>query len=254
VIAISADAVDLSSKLAERSLRGPGAFRLQRPSASEVASINFTPAPNAEKARVTGHRWTTNAEIDADGNADVSELRVRQSNDRVQPELAVSDNQVGTIESHCPSEQVDRVWVGGERDHLTTMDRGQARRSSDQPVGPSVVTDGHHCSSWARSSPTLLFSSQRRRDRLTGPHPRRNHQLTRQRWVLSSQRVVRRFVQFNAVALLVRPPIRRHRVEADGRYAHRLQENRTLFVGWLQTNPDRPQHAYIVAVLRKGVL
>jgi len=112
VIAVSAEAVDLSSKLAQRSLRGPGAFRLQRASASEVASINFTPAPSAQKARVTGNRWTTQTQIDADGNAGVSELLVWECHDRVQPELAVSDNQVGTIESHCPSEQLDRVWVG----------------------------------------------------------------------------------------------------------------------------------------------
>src|SRR5712692_8765865 len=128
VIAVSAETVDLSSKLAERSLRGPGAFRLQHASASEVASINFTPAPRTKKARVTGHRWTTQTEIDADGNASVSELLVWQSDDRVQPELAVSENQVGTVESHCPREQLDRVWVSRERDHLTTMDRGQARR------------------------------------------------------------------------------------------------------------------------------
>src|SRR5258708_39893657 len=50
VIAVSAEAVDISSKVAQRSLRGPGAFRLQ--GASEVASINFTPVPSAKKPRV----------------------------------------------------------------------------------------------------------------------------------------------------------------------------------------------------------
>ena len=141
VIAVSAEAVNLSSKLAQRSLRGPGAFRLQRAPASEVASVNFTPVPSTQKARVTGHRWTTQTQIDANGHAAVSELFVWQSNDRVQPELAVSQNQVGTIEADCLSEQVDRVWVGGERHHLTTIDRGKARRSLSQPVGSSVVPD-----------------------------------------------------------------------------------------------------------------
>ncbi len=242
VIAVSAETVDLSSKLAERSLRGLGAFRLQRASASEVASINFTPVPSTKKVRVTGHRWTTQAQIDADGNAGVSELFVWQSDDRVQPELAVSENQVGTIESHCPSEQSDRVWVGGERDHLTTMDRGQARRSPSQLVGPSVITDRNHCSIWAPCSPALHLASQRRSERLSSPHPRRNHQLSGQRWVLGSQRVVGRFVQFNAVSLPVLPPIRRYSPEAGRRYPHRFQENHSLLVGWLQTKPDRPLH------------
>src|SRR5712691_8140774 len=49
VIAVSAETVDLSSKLAERSLRGLGAFRLQPESASEIASIDFAPAPSAKK-------------------------------------------------------------------------------------------------------------------------------------------------------------------------------------------------------------
>src|SRR5712692_3757882 len=157
VIAVSAETVDLSSKFAERSLRGLGAFRLQRASAPEVASINFTPVASSKKARVTGNRWTTQTQIDADGIAGVSELLVWQSDDRLQPELAVSENHVGTIESHCPSEQLDLVWVGGEPLYPTTMDRGQARRSLGQPVGPSVVTDRNHCCVWARCSPALLL-------------------------------------------------------------------------------------------------
>src|SRR5207237_2846620 len=62
------------SKLAQRSLRRPSAFRLQRSPASEVASVNFTPVASAEKARVTGHPWATQAQIDADGNAGVGEI------------------------------------------------------------------------------------------------------------------------------------------------------------------------------------
>jgi hypothetical protein len=56
-------------------------------------------------------------------------------------------------------------------------------------------------------------------------------------------------VQFNAVSLLVRPPMRRHRVEANRRYPHCLHKSHTLFVGWLQAKPDRPLHALSLATL-----
>lgn len=246
VVAVPPKPSDLPGQLPKMPAGRWRAFGLQTALQTEGAAINLAPALPAKEACLTRNRRSGKAEIDADGRSRGGEWHVGQRNGDVQPELAVSRDQVGAVGTGRTGQKIGRVRVGRERDNLPTGDRGEAGRLTDEPVRPYIVADRHQRPAWAASPTPLPLPSQRRLHRFGGSDAGRDYQLGRQRRVFGTERVVGRLMQRDAVSLAVLPSIRCDLVEARRGRGQRPQEDGALFWQRLQTDTDRTSHAHIV--------
>ena len=153
--------------------------------------------------------------------------------------------EVGAVETSCPRQDGSSVWVGRERHHLATSDRGQTGRPVQQAVGAGIVADGHSGGLRTRASPTLSLALDARGQRLTRPHPRLHHQLRWQARMRCPHGVIGGLVPLDAAALLVLPAVGSHRVEARGRLQERVQQDRPLLRQRLQPQSDRSLHTQL---------
>ena len=268
VVAIRPKPSRPTRQLFEMSFGGLCAFGLKRTLQPEIPAFRRLPATLAKKLVVGCDGRTSDPKVHTDDFPIGNELYVWQSHDHMQPELASAVNQVGAVEACALFQQANRIRIQMQCQNLPALNRCQRNAISKDSIRTLIISNSADCTlgttyrfeSWRRLTTRKrlcdllgMFSfpfhvpSQRRLDRFSRFCSGRDYQLSRQLWIVCSQWIVSRLVQFNAVLFTLLPTIRSNRIEARRILLHGFKQNQFLFLGGAKRKTDRALHKEILA-------
>lgn len=234
--------------LLEMPLGASAAFGLELATKAEVPLFNLLPAPLSQELPVGQDGGSVDAEIDADDLAGRQYLRRVDGDDDVEPPTGRTAHKVGVVEAGRPVEPALGVVVDAEWELDPASHGGQADDTlvHFHAVGSRIIPDGPAISSGCADLPALLRQDEGGLDGFSRLHPRRDHQLTWQGWMLGPKVVVGRLVQRDTVPDTVFPTVFSNRVEANARSGKRSFQDRIPVFGHLKLETDRALHGSYV--------
>ncbi len=225
------------------------AFLLELSAEAKEALLLLTPASLPEELTRGGHGRMGHAQVHTDHLRAGSNDGCRNRNDDMQPVAPFAVAQVGA--TRLGAGVLLKMCRNRKGQRHSTRDRCQATRVCvpAQPKRTLIVANGRHRALWTldrfeprkrlashlgtrhllRILPLLPgFPGERGSNGFSGFDAGSADQLCRQIGVLAAQRIVRAFVQLDAVATLGGKPFLRHDVEAGGVLSERAAQDRGL--------------------------
>ena len=255
VIAIRAKPCHFQTQAPQMPLGRTCAFALKPTLQSEVSTFNALPSSFAKEPIIGCDRWASFAKVNTNNRASGHDNGFGQSNNKMEKEETVTINQIGAIKPFGLSNLTLRAVIHLERNTKTTR---HGRKASTvilqvEPITAHVVPNRSKSRArtgnllWFALAILLLAQSKSRHQRFSCTHPSGYNKLRRQLGKLTTQIIIGRFVQRNAVLLAAIPTVTRNEIVASRRLFHGLKQRFFLFWCGLELQTNRSLHTHILS-------
>lgn len=210
---------------------------------AKVAPIDFLPVALPEELTVGSHGWMIQAKVNAHNFASGPKLRLRESDNDVQPERTLAVNKVRRSSREAEvtlgvfrdgEANIEPVaWTGGEI-HLLL--------EPVYPVGVDVVASGTKVGTRLASLPFRLLMSKRRLKGFSSFNSRLNDKVANEVGATGLDGIVGRVVKPNAVLLVMLPSMLADIVKGISKVVQHFEQAASLFCVSSQPETNRSIH------------